>query len=163
MKINNIFESKVFRDIVLIMAVVIVLVFIFGLGVLVGTKKAEFSFMWADQYHRNFGGPEGGFLGGMKGERFAAANGVFGQIIKINNKVLVIKGIDNVEKIVVVNDNTVINFQRISKKISNLRVDDNVVVIGEPNSNGQIEASLIRVLPPPPISFELNNHKPNNF
>ena len=86
MNTNNILESKLFKAIVLSMAALIILVFVFGLGVFVGTKKADFSFRWADQYHRNFGGPQGGFLNDMASRQFADANGVFGQIIKIKIK-----------------------------------------------------------------------------
>jgi hypothetical protein len=38
-------------------------------------------------------------------------------------------------------------------KISDLKVDDFVVVIGEPNDSGQIEAKFIRLLPPAPLGF----------
>jgi len=34
-----------------------------------------------------------------------------------------------------------------------LRVADSVVIIGSPNTQGQIEAKLIRVLPPTTSSF----------
>lgn len=163
MNINNILESKLFKTIVLSIVALIMLVFVFGLGVFVGTKKANFSFRWADQYHRNFGGPQGGFFNDMASRQFADANGVFGQIIKIDEQNLTIKGKDNVEKIILVNNETTINFQRVTIKLSNLKIDDVVVVIGEPNDNGQIEAKLIRVLPPPPVSFNTDIHKLNNF
>ena len=99
MNTNNILESKLFKAIVLSIATVIILVFVFGLGVFIGTKKAEFSFRWAEQYHRNFGGPKGGFFNDIAGRQFTDANGVFGEIIKIDDKTLTIKGKDNVEKI----------------------------------------------------------------
>ena len=83
MNTNNIFESKLFKAIIISVAGLIILVFVFGLGILVGTKRADFSFRWAEEYHRNFGGPQGGFFGDMMGQDFTNANGVFGQIIKI--------------------------------------------------------------------------------
>jgi len=42
------------------------------------------------------------------------------------------------------------------KILSDLKIDDYVVVIGEPNAVGQIEAKLIRILPPPPVSRPLD-------
>ncbi len=35
-------------------------------------------------------------------------------------------------------------------KASDLKVDDSIMVIGSPNDKSEIEARLIRVLPPPP-------------
>ena len=83
---------------------------------------------------------------------FTNANGVFGQIIKIDPAagIITVKRVDNVEKTVLVSSKTSIVLQRKNIKISELDVDDNIVVIGNPNSNGQIEASLIRVMPPLP-------------
>lgn len=163
MNTNNILESKLFKAIVLSIVALIILVFVFGLGVFVGTKKADFSFRWAEQYHRNFGGPQGGFFNDMAGRQFTDANGVFGQIIKIDGQTLTIKGKGNMETSILVSDKTSIVRQMNNIKLSDLKADDVVVVIGEPNDNGQIEAKLIRVLPPPPVSLRTDIHKLNNF
>ncbi len=163
MNTNNILESKLFKAIVFGIAILIILVFIFGLGVFVGTKKADFSFRWADQYHRNFGGPQRGFFGDMMGDQFTNSNGVFGQILKIDGQILTIKGKDNAEKSILVGDETSIIRQRDNIKLSDLKTDDVVVVIGEPNDNGQIEAKLIRVLPPPPMTLRSDISKFNKF
>jgi hypothetical protein len=163
MNTNNILESKLFKAIVLSIVALIILVFVFGLGVFVGTKKADFSFRWADQYHRNFGGPQGGFFGDIMGDQFTNSNGVFGQILKIDGQILTIKGKDNAEKIILVGDKTSIIKQRDNIKLSDLKIDDVVVVIGEPNDNGQIDAKLIRVLPPAPMTMRSDTRKFNKF
>ncbi len=151
MDTDKLFESKLFKIIVFSIAGLIVLVFVFGMGVYVGAKKAEFSFKWANEYHRNFGGPQGGFLGGMMSQEFTEANGVFGQIIKIDNQSVTIKGRDNVEKVVLINSKTSIVYQRKNVDLSGLKIGDSAVVIGEPNNSGQIDAELIRVIPAPPV------------
>jgi hypothetical protein len=127
----------------------------------VGAKKADFSFRWADEYHRNFAGPQGGFFGDFMGmeKEFINTNGTFGEIIKIDNASLTVKDKNNVEKIVLVSDKTSIVKQRGDLKLSDLKVGDNIIVIGDPTNNGQIEARLIRIMPPPPVSF-LNKQKP---
>jgi hypothetical protein len=152
MEKSNVFESRLFKIIILTIAGAIILVFVFGLGVFVGTKRADFSFKWAEEYHRNFGGPQGGFLGNFTGvdKEFSNANGSFGQIIKIDQATgtLTIKDANNVEKNILVNSKTTIIYQRKNLKISDLKVDDHIVVIGDPTNNGQIQAELIRVMPP---------------
>jgi len=163
MENKDFFDSRVFKTAVLTIAGLIVVIFIFNLGVVVGTKRAEFSFKWADQYHRNFAGPQGGFFSDMMmmNDEFTEANGIFGQIIKINDGSLTIKNKNIassiVEKIVLVNDKTTIVYQRKNIKLSELKIGDNIIVIGEPNNNGQIQAHLIRIIPPPPQNLILSN------
>jgi hypothetical protein len=160
---KNILESKTFKIVILSVAGAIVLVFVFGMGVYAGTRRADFSFKWAAAYHRNFGGPQGGFLGDPMGGEFTAGNGAFGQIIKIEGQSLTIKGRDGVEKIIVADGDASIKFQNQNKKVSDLKIGDNVVVIGEPNSSGQIDAELIRVMPAPPASPRGNPTPVNNL
>jgi hypothetical protein len=157
MDINNIFESKLFRGIILSIAGLIVLIFVFGLGVSVGTKRADFSFKWAENYHKNFAGPREGFFNDFMGKEFIDANGVFGQIIKIGEQSLTIKGRDDVEKIVLTDEKTTIRFQNVNIKFNELKVDESIIVIGEPNDKGEIEAKLIRVMPPMPLSQQTQN------
>ena len=151
MDTNNFFQSNLFKGIIIGIAGLLVLMFVFSLGVFVGSKRAEFSFRWADEYHRNFGGPQGGIFGDFMGmdREFPNANGSFGQIIKIDTtaNTLTIKDPSNVEKNILVDAKTNIVLQRNNIKLSDLKVDDNIVVVGEPNSSGQIEAVLIRVMP----------------
>ncbi len=146
---NNILESKTFKIVILSVAGLIVLVFVFGMGVYTGTRRADFSFRWAEAYHSNFGGPQGGFLGDPAGRGFTPGNGVFGQIIKIEGTSLTIKGKDGVEKVIIADEDVSIKFQNKSEKITDLKIGDNLVVIGQPNATGQIEAQLIRVMPAP--------------
>jgi len=151
---KDFFESKIFKGIILGLAGFIILVFIFGLGVSVGMQRANFSFQWASEYHKNFGGPQGGFLGSFIGmdREFGNANGSFGQIIKIDeaSESLTIKDVSNIEKNILIGSQTTIIYQRKNLKLPDLKINDSVVVIGEPNSSGQIQAELIRVMPTPP-------------
>ena len=165
---KDIFESKLFRTIILSIAGLIILATVFGLGVSVGIKKAEFSFKWADQYHRNFGGPQGGIFGEFMGtgKEFSNSNGSYGQIIKIDNNILTVKDNDgdSTEKNILVSDKTIIIFQRKNIKLSDLKLGTNITVIGEPDNNGQIQAELIRVMPSMPINLppDLQNNIPTS-
>ncbi len=151
---ENILESKLFRIIILSITGLIVLAFVFGLGIFVGTKRAEFSFKWADEYHRNFGGPQNGFFGDMMGGNFANANGVFGQILKIDASNITVKDRDNLEKVINIADETQIIYQRKTLKITDLKIGDSVVIVGDPTSAGQIQAELIRVMPQAPSNIK---------
>ena len=145
MDLNKFFQSKTFKTVLCVIGGLIVLLLVFGAGAFVGFKKASFSYQWGENYHRNFAGPRGGFLGDFEGKDFIEAHGIVGQIIKIDGSTLIVKGKDGVEKIVLVSDKTGINNRRETVKVSDLKVDDQVVIIGSPNEQGQIEAKLIRL------------------
>ena len=151
MDINKILQSKKFKIVMSIIGSIIILLLVFSIGTIVGFKKANFSFRWAENYHRNFGGPRGGFFEDFSGRDFIDANGTFGQIIKIDGSTLVIDGRDNTEKIVLIKDNTIINGFQNNLKLADLKVNDYIVVIGDPNNTGQIEAKLIRLMPAMPM------------
>jgi hypothetical protein len=88
------------------------------------------------------------------------ANGTFGQILKIEGNNIVIKSRNDVEKVIVVNDQTVIKSFDQTVKVSDLKTDDSLVVIGAANNQGQIEAKLIRLMPLPPLNQPQNMPQP---
>ncbi|MFA5358200.1 MAG: hypothetical protein WC310_00025 [Patescibacteria group bacterium] len=147
MDIGKIFQSKSLKITLWVIGGLVIALLIFQAGMFVGFRKAEFSRQWGENYHRNFAGPRGGFMEDVIGRDFIDSHGVIGQIAKIDGSNLIIKGNDNVEKIILVTDKTDIRFLRDAIKVSDLKIDDNIVVIGSPNDAGQIEARLIRVMP----------------
>lgn len=170
MNINQIFNSKIFRGSVIVIAVLVVVLLIFAGGMFVGFKKANFSNRFAENYRRDFGDPRNGIIRKFGGKDFINPHGVAGVIIKIelatidksgqfdNNAsrlpdkatprlaaTLIVKGQDNMEKTVLVTNLTMINKNRTVFKSADLKVDDKITIIGAPNELGQIEARLIRI------------------
>lgn len=167
MDIDKIFQSKLFKGLVLGILILITILLILKIGMFIGARKAGFSRNWSDNYHQNFGGPKGGFMMGFGDKDFMEASGIFGQIIKIDfstgeNKTatIVIKGRDDVERIILADNKTIVRSLRETIGTTNLKVDDYVIVIGEPNSDGQIEAKFIRVMPAPEASFNPSFNRP---
>jgi len=144
----KILESKTFKIIILVVAGLIILLFVFSLGVFIGEKKADFTFRWVDKYHQNFAGPQRGIFGEFNQGGMISANGVFGKIISINENQIIVIGEDGIEKNIITTDKTIIMNQRENIESSDLDIGDTVIIIGTPNSLGQIEAQLIRVMPP---------------
>lgn len=142
------FQNRdVLKWVIIGLAGFVVLVLVFGAGVKVGTLKARYSYRWADNYHKNFAGPRGGFLGDWQrfpAGDFISGHGAFGEIIEMKDNGFVIKGRENVEKVIVTDEETTITKGRETIK-DGLKVGDRVVIIGTPNEEGQIEAKLIRV------------------
>jgi hypothetical protein len=145
-------QSKAFTVILIVIAALFGLSLAFGLGISVGFHKARFSYQWGENYDRNFGGPKRGIMGMFGDSNFMNSNGISGSIIKIDGSAVIIKGRNNIELTVQVNDKTVIRRGNESIKLSELKVDDNIVIIGSPDNAGQVEARLMRVLPSfPPL------------
>jgi hypothetical protein len=124
---------------------------IFGAGMFIGGMKARFSYRWAESYHKNFAGPQVGFFGDWRktlpppSGDFIESHGTFGEIIEINESDFVVKGRNDVEKIIIIAEATIIQRGRDTIKKEELKVGNYVVVVGSPNEDGQIEAKLIRV------------------
>ena len=131
-----------------------ILALVFSMGMFVGQERAQFSFRWAENYHRNFGGPYKGFMGNFPTMDFTNSHGVFGHIINIDSPseigktTLIVKDEDNKEKTIIVSSETIILNQSRVVLISDIHVGDTTVIIGSPNTQGQIEARLMRVFPP---------------
>lgn len=147
MDINEIIKSKIIVVIALVILGLAFLMGAFSLGVKVGYHRERFSCAWGEYYDRNFGGPPRGIMGFREGPMPIDAHGTFGSIIKISNSDIIIKGADNIEKVVSVSDQTEITKFRDPVRKEDLKTDDKIVVIGEPGGQGQIVARFIRILP----------------
>ncbi len=149
MNLKNITHSKNITKILFGLGAFIVVLFVFQAGIEIGYRKASFSYGFGDNYHRIFGEPERGFMmrEGMMRGGFLETNGATGKIVKISLPTLVVSGLDNVEKVVLIKNDTEVRQFRNDIKASDLKVNDIVVVLGSPNTSSQIEAKLIRVMP----------------
>ena len=136
-----------------LVAALAILLIVFQAGVTVGFRKADFNCRWSENYHRNFGGPPpAGMMGLIDQDDSVQSHGVFGRVIGTATGSLVVKQNDGVEKVVLLDDDTVIQMLRTRVAPSEVHVNEMAVVIGSPNDQGQIEAAFIRLLPPPPSS-----------
>jgi len=138
-------HSKVFKFVVALLAELILLIGTFSLGMNVGFHKAGFTYSWSQNYPNNFGGRQA-LVAPPPSSAFFNPHGLDGTILNSDKNTLVLKDEDNTEKTVLISSQTSIrlNFQNL--KAADLKAGEEVVVIGEPNPQGQIEAKLIRVL-----------------
>ncbi len=147
---KNFFQTKTFTKILLGVGGLIVAGLIFQAGIMIGYYKASFSYKLGDEYHNVFGGKGQPPAPDFARQGFSGAYGASGDILKIDLPNIVIEGQNAVEETVVVSTSTIFRKMRDTIKATDLKPDDFVVVIGQPNDKGQIEAKLVRVSPPPP-------------
>ena len=154
-------RSRKLKMAIIIFGAILIALIIFASGVAVGFRKARFSYQWGQNYERNFMGHGHGlmeapnrdlnregmrdFLRGPEGRDFRNPHGIMGAIVSIADNSIIIKNRDNNESIVMTDDKTIIKRNTDDLKISDLKVDDQIVVMGAPNDQGVISAKLIRV------------------
>lgn len=152
-KIKKFFESQTLKTVIYTLGVLAIVFFIFQAGMLAGYRKASFGRNWGENYERNFGPVHRvQMMGGQMGDfrNLPNANGAIGKIIKIElPNLIVLDDKDQTEKIIIVNDDTEIRRMREVLKKEDLKIDEHIIVVGSPNSSGQIEAKLIRLIPEP--------------
>ena len=157
-------QAKTYKIIILFLVGIAVIFLAFNAGMAVGFRKAKFSYQWGENYHNNFTGPRGGMLRGafrdFGGKDFIDSHGAAGQILKINDSEVVIKGQDGVEKIIIIKEDASIVRFRKAIKVSDLKVDEAIIIIGSPTSDGKIEAKFIRVLPESGVILPFKGLKP---
>ena len=144
-KIKKIFESKILVGILYGVGIVVAVLLIFSAGVSVGFRKASFGRAWGDNYEQNFGMRPMPPFGGEN--NFPNAHGAIGKIIKIELPAIIVQDKNNIEKVVLIKDDTKIQKMMVELSASDLSVNDSIVVIGSPNDQGQVEAKFIRVMP----------------
>lgn len=158
-ELKKITESKYFKAVLGILGCLVAAAIIFAVGVHVGERRAKYSYQWGANYERNFvGGPkemmggrgQGGFGGsGMmrrfEGGDFRNGHGIAGTITSIVDNNIVIKNRDGKENTIAAGDKTLIKNGSADIKITDLKNEQSIVVIGNPGDNGVVNADLIRV------------------
>jgi len=151
MNLKEFFQSKTFRTVLYTIGVLVIILAIFQAGMFVGIKRALF--FYGDgmgKYNSNIDERQGNPFFGMERGDFPNTHGTIGKIIKISLPTFVIADQDNVEKVVLIDEDSLVRELRGDIKATELKVDDFVVVMGTPNDKSQIEAKLVRVMPAPP-------------
>ena len=148
---KNFIHSETFKRIIISLIIAIAVLVVFRAGMVVGFRQASFSYQWGENYYHNFAGPQPGILGEFApGHEFMESHGTFGSIIKIDQSDLVVKDQSGSEEVINISSSTVMRNHQKFVTLKDLKLNDGVVIIGEPAASGTIEASLIRVLPPLP-------------
>lgn len=149
--LKNIHKLRTTKIVLISFIAVICVLTVFQAGVFVGYRKASFSYSLGDRYYKAFdrkdhkGGPNP-----FNDKELFGANGAVGTILRVSLPTIVVSNPDNTEKIIRINNDTLIRQFRDTASTSDLKIGEHVIVIGNPNDQAEINAKLIRLLPPPP-------------
>jgi len=102
---------------------------------------------WNNNYEKNFFGNQPMPPSrGLPPDSFRS-HAILGKILVVEeNKISVQDERSKQEQAIIVSDSTVIQFNNSNIQVKDLKPDQKVAIFGQPNSDGQIVASLIRVL-----------------
>ena len=140
-------HSKKFKVIISIIGSLIVALLIFQAGVFLGYNRGAFLCQWNNNYNQNFLGTTRGVPGGGFFDKDPVRpHGILGTVIKVLDSEIVIKGADGIEKIIKISDDTDMRSGRDAIVTTSLGIGDTVTVIGRPDSMGEIDADLVRVI-----------------
>ncbi len=131
--------------VVLVLLAFVAVLIVLRIGMFVGYQRAEYSFHWGDQYHQMFGGPAKGFLDDFDGHGFVDAHGLFGEVLEVRGNEIAMRDKDGTEKIVITTPETVIRRQMQTLTLHQVVPQMRIVIIGEPDDDGRVEAKMIRV------------------
>jgi hypothetical protein len=148
-EVKEILKSSKMKLIICIFGSIFVVLVIFQVGILFGIQKASFSYRTGEQYFRQMNGrPNDQFMGMNRGD-FANSHGATGKIISIKLPIITVADKDGTEKNIIISTSTDIRKFRDSIKATDLKINDLITAIGDPDDNAVVEAKLIRIMPDP--------------
>lgn len=138
---------------IFVIVAIVVLLLVFRAGMSFGYHRALFASEWGQNYYKNFYGDQRRSFSAndpmpmmdFSDKSPMGMHGTVGTIIDISSSTISIKGKDNIERSIVVDSDQVIKNGASNISVSDLKIGDNIAVIGGPNANGQIDARFIRV------------------
>ncbi len=145
------FSSKIFAGCILGICIMLVAIGIFEVGVHVGYHEALFSNRWNENYSQNFSGMN---AFGFPNTHTPNPDGTLGKILSITTDssgttTLIISSKQKPEEKILITSSTILRERLKNISVSDLSVGAYAVVIGTPNTTGEIVASLLRLVPSP--------------
>jgi hypothetical protein len=164
-KLKSLLSSPLVGDIIsksiYIIGGMVVILLIFLSGEAVGYHRAEFSRGMNENYLSIFDDKDDqikSFPLPPQDGSITNSHGATGIIISIALPSIVIESADGIEKTISVGTTSLIKRFRNTINSADLKINDSIVVLGTPTSHGQIDAKLIRVMPPSQTASSTSNY-----
>ena len=140
-------KSKTFSIIIYAVGGLLVALFIFQAGIFVGYRSAAFSIRWNNAHNGDIRDPQSIFAPFGRDMDDMNPHGAIGEIISVQLPEMMVKGSSGNEVIILIGSTTSIRSMRNQASTSDLVAGEQVVTIGVPDENGQIQAAFIRIIP----------------
>lgn len=148
--LEELLKSSRFQSVTIIIGFALVFLLLFQAGMYVGYRKAAFSYNMGDNYYRAFRGHgPTPFHMPIRGD-FVGSDGTVGKVVSVHLPMIVLTSRDNTERAAIVDDKTIVLQGSETTTPGTIQPDDFIVILGSPNEDSQVQAKLIRIVPPPP-------------
>ena len=118
----------------------------FGLGLVVGYRRAIFASDFGEHYYRNMlGDPEGQPVVGAMGYGPLTMHGVTGEVVDVATDTIVVRGSNGSEESVLIVSGTPIRDMNENISEQEIAPNDQIVVLGDPDQDGVVEARFVRI------------------
>ena len=141
---------------------VIIVLIIFATGFFVGYHRAIFSEEWNEGYYHNMSRFDKVFVPFMHGSDDINSHGAIGMVGSLKLPSFVVSGPNQAEQLVTIGSSTVVRMMRNQGSPSDLANGEWVVIIGSADQTGRINATFVRIVPPPTASSSADNSLPIN-
>ncbi|MBU6427023.1 hypothetical protein KGQ27_02165 [Patescibacteria group bacterium] len=158
MNYKEFFGSSGYARLLKILGMLLVLMVIFSIGMAAGYYRAKFSFERDNNYY-SIGWPRSPLAPFLNDTDDSNPHGAIGKIISVQLPSIMIRDQGNVERIAVIGGSTAIRHFRSEASTTDLIPGEQVIVIGEPDGKGRINAAFIRILPQPLASSTMPSSK----
>ena len=145
-QITKKFQSKQYKHVIGIICVIAVTLIIFNLGMRVGYMKASYTNASGENFYQSLAPGMKRHMPRFIDDISSGAHGASGKIISITLPTITIADKDGSEKIIHIENETILRSLRNTIAPTDLRIGDMVVVIGEPNEYAEVDARLIRII-----------------
>lgn len=149
-------KSPKFKSVVYLLAILLAAVVIFEAGVAVGYHRAAFSYHWNAGFMGDDRDPRAFFAVFQHGPDEPNPHGTIGQVVSVHLPELLVKGPNTPEQLVIVGPGTQVRRFRSDGTSTDIAAGQQVIVVGDPDDKGQIQASFVRILPPLPTTTPAN-------
>ena len=139
----------VLAHIIAVLLGLILIALIFKIGILVGMSKSHFSSCKTANYHKDFSGQMVGKFISWKKSAYSS----YQEVVEITESGFVVKDSDGKEQAVVIGEDTII-MKGMEKSKDGVIIGDKVYVAGSFGEDGQIEASMVKILDPNAKEFK---------
>jgi len=146
MNTTQFLKSPKVKAIAYLLAIFLGVVLIFEAGVAVGYHRAQFSERWSAGFARDSRDPGSFFAVFQHDPDEPNPHGTIGQVVSVHMPEVLVKGQSSPEQIVIVGPRTQVRLFRGNGTSTDIQSGQQVIVIGEPDDQGQIQASFIRIL-----------------
>ena len=166
MKFKEFTQSKHFSKIIYTIGGLLIALIIFQAGIFVGYRNAAFSINWDKAHYGNARDPRSIFAPFGRDADDMNPHGAIGEVISIKLPLVMIKGQSGNDAIVLIDSTTSIRSMRNQASTSDIKIGDQIVTVGTPDDQGQIHATLIRIMPQSsdqPLSIPASKPTPKSF